>query len=102
MWEIKSNEIPSLRVLNNKHEFFNEAITEQIHVLIDTMILQRDMVEGTDEFVLFNERATQLSSLFRDFYWMEPEQFEVFLILNDPETSTDIFGNLNTAKSSSL
>jgi hypothetical protein len=101
-WELECASDASLKELVNKHDFFKNFITAQIGVQRETLLVQRDLLEGLPDFDIFNERVVNLSSIFRDFYWLTTEQFELFLVINDPENSTDIQGNIDTVRSNSL
>jgi hypothetical protein len=101
-WEIEAVENKSLKELENKHYFFSYFMADQIAIVRDSMIVQRDLTKDSDEFNLFNDRSIQLSNLFKSYFWLDPAEFELFLGINDPDNSTDILGNINTAKSNKL
>lgn len=96
-WRYETHKLT--RGVDNEHDFIKMYIQHYFGVT-DTAFLKLANESGQIETIeLANQLCQELTTIFQDFYYLDTDQFEIFLKIHYTGNSTDIFGNLNSARS---
>ena len=79
-------------------EYLNRYIGISINA-INELLKNLESVADRDKG---NQLITELREVFQDFYWLEADEYEIFMKIHDSETSTDILGNIESSRSGLL